>query len=284
MGAAPVNAKLYLDEDMITPQVLPVAAGQACVFTRRRPGRETANEDAAGIFTGPDGCAVLAVADGLGGLPAGSHAAALTLQQLAAQVTRMPCGDVQREAVLTGLENANTAVLETGQGGATTIAVAGIDRHTVRAYHAGDSMILVTGQRGRIKYQSVSHSPVGYAEASGMLDTEGAMFHTERHLVSNMVGMTEMRIEMSPPIELAPRDTLILASDGVFDNLYVSEIVDLVRTGPLAAAGARLLAQCAQRMEQAGGGDPNKPDDLTFVLYRRQPGHTGRPDPGQPPQ
>ena len=262
---------------MTAPQVLPVAAGQACVFSRRRPGRDTANEDAAGVFAGDGDCAVLAVADGLGGLPAGSHAAALALQQLAARLTGMPCGDIQREAVLTGLEQANAAVIETGQGGATTIAVAGIDNHTVRAYHAGDSMILVTGQRGRIKYQSMPHSPVGYAEASGMLDAEGAMFHTERHLVSNMVGMAEMRIEMSPPIKLAPRDTVVLASDGVFDNLYVSEVVDLVRTGPLAAAGARLFEQCEQRMSQAEGGHPNKPDDLTIVLYRRQPHTTGKP-------
>lgn len=274
MGNSAVNAKLYIDAEMSTPQVLPVATGQACVLTRRRPGRATANEDAAGVFPGAGDCAVLAVADGLGGLPAGSEAAALALQQLAARVTGMPCGNVQREAVLTGLERANTAVLDTGQGGATTIAVVGIDRHTVRAYHAGDSTILVTGQRGRIKYQSVPHSPVGYAEASGMLDTEGAMFHSERHLVSNMVGMAEMRIEMSPPIELAPRDTVILASDGVFDNLYVSEVVDLVRTGPLAAAGARLFERCRQRMTGAGGEQPNKPDDLTFILYRRQP-HTG---------
>ena len=256
---------------MSAPRVLPVAAGQACVFTRRRPGRDTANEDAAGVISGTDGCAVLAVADGLGGLPSGSHAAALALQRLAARLTDMPCGDLQRESILTALEQANAAVIETGQGGATTIAVAGIDQHTVRAYHAGDSMILITGQRGRIKYQSVSHSPVGYAEASGMLDEEGAMFHTERHLVSNMVGMAEMRIEMSPPIELAPRDTVVLASDGVFDNLYVSEVIDLVRTGSLAEAGARLFEQCEQRMAQAGDGHPNKPDDLTFVLYRRQP-------------
>jgi len=271
VAVTPATKELYLDEEMTAPQVLPVAAGQACVFTRRRPGRDTANEDAAGVFPGSGDCAVLAVADGLGGLPAGNHAAELALRQLAEQVSGMPCGDVQREAVLTGLEQANAAVLESGQGGATTIAVAGIDNHTVRAYHAGDSMILITGQRGRIKYQSVPHSPVGYAEASGMLDEEGAMFHTERHLVSNMVGMAEMRIEMSPPIELAPRDTVVLASDGVFDNLYISEVVDLVRTGSLETAGARLLERCEQRMLQAGSEHPNKPDDLTFVLYRRNP-------------
>jgi serine/threonine protein phosphatase PrpC len=94
------------------------------------------------------------------------------------------------------------------------------------------------------------------------------MFHRDRHLVSNMVGMPEMRIEMSPPVGLAPRDTLVIASDGLFDNLYTEEIVDLVRTGPLAAAGQKLLERCRERMMQAASDQPHKPDDLTFVLYR----------------
>ena len=64
---------------------------------------------------------------------------------------------------------------------------------------------------------------------------------------------------------------VVLASDGVFENLYVSQVIDLVRTGPLAMAGARLFEQCERRMTQAGEEHPGKPDDLTFVLYRAQP-------------
>lgn len=101
-----------------------------------------------------------------------------------------------------------------------------------------------------------------------MLDEETAMFHSDRHLVSNMVGMPDMRIEMSPPVRLAPRDTVVMASDGLFDNLYTGEVVDLVRTGPLAVAGRRLLDRCRERMTDTGSDQPHKPDDLVFVLYR----------------
>lgn len=48
-------------------------------------------------------------------------------------------------------------------GAATTIAIIEYHAGTVRPYHVGDSMILVTGLRGRVHYQSVSHSPVGFA-------------------------------------------------------------------------------------------------------------------------
>jgi len=132
----------------------------------------------------------------------------------------------------------------------------------------GDSMILVVGQRGKIKLQTVSHSPVGYAVESGLLDEAEAMHHEDRHLVSNMLGMTDMRIEVGSAIELAARDTLLLASDGLFDNLHVHEIVERIRKGPLAQVMQDLAAQCRGRMQAATDGQPSKPDDLTFVAFR----------------
>lgn len=264
-----MNSRMYLGMDMETPEIWPLAGGTACVFTRRRPGRETANEDAAALFPGANDNGVLAVADGLGGLPAGDLASALALQRLGVHVTGL-AADAMREAVLTGLEEANATVLAGGQGSATTIAVAGIEDGRVRTYHAGDSMIVICGQRGKLKYQTVPHSPVGYAEASGMLDEDDAMFHDERHLVSNMVGSPEMRVEISPLLRLAPRDTLVIATDGLYDNLYVAEIIELVRAGPLDVAGKRLLADCRQRMLLTGDEHPHKPDDLAFILYRRR--------------
>jgi len=262
-------AHLFLGQDMAAPLVLPLADGLACVFTERRPGRETDNEDAAAVIQGDADSGVVAVADGLGGLPSGNLAAALALQQLSDSVAGQS-GDAQREAVLTGIEDANAAVLASGQGGGTTIAVVSIDNDTVRAYHAGDSMIVVCGLRGKLKYQSVPHSPVGYAEASGMLDEDAAMFHAERHLVSNMVGMAGMRVEIGPVVQLARYDTVVVGSDGLYDNLFVSEIIDLVRTGPLVRAADRLLAACRERMRLVDDDRPHKPDDLAFILFRRR--------------
>jgi serine/threonine protein phosphatase PrpC len=260
--------QLFLGQDMTVPLSIPLADGLACVFTERRPGRETDNEDAVALIPGDASSGVIAVADGLGGLPSGNLAAALALQQLTDRVAGQS-GDAQREAVLTGIEAANAAVLEHGQGGGTTLAVVSISNDTVRAYHAGDSMIVVCGQRGKLKYQSVPHSPVGYAEASGMLDEDAAMFHAERHLVSNMVGMPDMRLEVGPLVHLARYDTVVLGSDGLFDNLFVSEIIGLVRTGPLLQAAQRLLTSCRERMRLVDDKRPHKPDDLAFILFRR---------------
>lgn len=263
-----MSASLFLGMDMQAPQLVPVAGGQACVFTERRADRETANEDAAAVVPGANGCGVLAVADGLGGLPAGDMASGITLQQLADSVSGLS-GDAQRAAVLSGLEQANTAIIARGRGSGTTVAVVGIVDNSMYTCIAGDSMVVVCGQRGKVKYQSVPHSPVGHAEAAGNISETEAMFHDERHFVSNMVGMANMHIELGPMLQLSPRDTVIAGSDGLFDNLYVGEVVELVRTGPLSMAAARLLDACRERMRGESGAHPHKPDDLAFILFRR---------------
>ena len=75
--------------------------------------------------------------------------------------------------------------------------------------------VLVTGGLGKIKLLTVSHSPVGMALESGLLDEAEAMHHEERHIVSNVVGSAGMRIEIGAKRKLAPRDTVLLASDGL---------------------------------------------------------------------
>ncbi|MHC4422347.1 MAG: PP2C family protein-serine/threonine phosphatase, partial [Planctomycetota bacterium] len=66
------------------------------------------------------------------------------------------------------------------------------------------------------------------------------------------------------------RDTLVLGSDGLFDNLHLEEITEYVRKGPLARAAESLAAACRRRMCEPRADHPSKPDDLTFLLYRRR--------------
>ena len=77
-----------------------------------------------------------------------------------------------------------------------------------------------------------------------------------------------MRVEIGPRIQLAARDTVVIASDGLFDNLQVDEIINIVRTGPLPLAAENLVAICRTRMTQFSEVRPHKPDDLGFILFR----------------
>lgn len=269
---SPRDAKLFFGQEMVDGELHPISGGVAAVFSARSPGKETPNEDAAALIPYDSRSAALVVADGLGGGLAGEEAASRAIQALKSSIQDASRhGSLLRSAIINGCERANQEIREMGLGAATTLAVAEIQDAVVRPYHVGDSMILVVGQRGKVKLQTISHSPVGYAVEAGILDESEAMHHEDRHIVSNVIGTDEMRIELGPPLELAPRDTLLLASDGLFDNLLTNEIVERLRKGPLPRVVARLAADSRQRMVEPREGEPNKPDDLTFVAFRLTP-------------
>ncbi len=254
--------------EMKTPEVRPLAGGQVAVFSARSPVKQTDNEDAVAVIPAGDGRVILVVADGVGGQRAGAEAAQLALQALVDSVNGISAGTGLRAAILDGLERANEAITALGVGAATTLAAVELVDSTIRPYHVGDSTILVVGQRGRIKLLTVSHSPVGYAVEAGLLDHREAIHHEDRHIVSNIVGSPEMRIEVGRTLKLQPRDTVLLGSDGLFDNLHLAEIVDLIRKGRMAHAAGTLAEQCRRRMQDPQPEHPCHPDDLTFLIYR----------------
>jgi serine/threonine protein phosphatase PrpC len=267
-----------LDEPLVVlngrnagPSIHALGCGSVAILSRACPGKEGANEDALAVISCDEHRAVFAVADGFGGQPAGDQAARLAIESVLHAVSA--CIETQgdlRDGILNGFEEANRAVTALGVGAATTLAVAEVDNAIVRPYHVGDSEIMIVGQRGKLKLQTVSHSPVGYGVEAGLIDRDDAIHHAERNIVSNMVGSPEMRIEIGPHLALQPRDTLLLGTDGVFDNLGIPEVVQLIRRGPLEAACTELGQACARRMLKPEPEQPSKPDDTTLVLFRRR--------------
>jgi PPM family protein phosphatase len=248
--------------------------GSVAVFTTRSPHKETANEDVAALWPIGRTSGVLAVADGLGGHVGGERASRRAAEAVQKSLQEaMPAEQdgepvELRAAILNGIEAANESVRELGTGAATTMALVEIQDRTIRPYHVGDSAILLTGQRGKLKLQTIPHSPIGYAVEAGLMREEDAIHLEERHVISNVIGSEQMRIEIGSPIEMAPRDTLLLASDGLFDNLLPDEIVEAVRSGPLDEAVGELVATARDRMAKQDGPAPCKPDDLTVIAYR----------------
>jgi serine/threonine protein phosphatase PrpC len=262
------QAQFLLQQEMSDIVLQNDGCWTACAYSRRCPQKETPNEDAVGIIRVDDETAVFAVADGCGGMRGGEQASSIALQILAESIeSHESSPDRLRVAILDGIEQANRAVQELRIGAACTIAVVEYHRQTIRPYHVGDSMILVTGNRGRIRYQSVSHSPIGFAVESGMLCAQEAMHHEDRHIVSNVVGDPRMRIEIGPVLKLSQRDTVVIASDGLFDNLSISEVVEGIRKGKLPSSLASITHLAYERMLGIEG-QPCKPDDLSIVAIR----------------
>jgi serine/threonine protein phosphatase PrpC len=266
------DAHIYLDAQMDAVEAHAAAGGRTAVFSRRSPVKATPNEDSAALFVIDDATVVLVVADGLGGGPAGDQASGIAVAALRDSLQNVAeTGEQVRTAILDGIEAANRQIQAVAPNAATTLAVVEVQDGKMRTYHIGDSAILAVSQRGRLKLQTVAHSPVGYAVEAGVLNEAEAMHHEARHVVSNVLGTPTMRVEMGAFVKLRPRDTVVLASDGLFDNLHTEEIVARIRTGELAAGVERLARDATARMLDPGSSTPSKPDDLTIVAFRPTP-------------
>ena len=230
------------------------------------------NEDSAAYIAIDQEKGIIVVADGMGGHSSGAQASAIAIEALAECMDDAIYGNLLlRSAIVNGFELANERVQALNCGAGTTLVVAEIGPDYIRPYHCGDSILLVTGQRGKVKLETISHSPVGLGIEAGLLDPDEAMHHEHRHLILNAIGLSEMRIEIGPPTPFGGRDTLLLASDGLTDNLSIPEIVNISRKGALGRVLQQLSAQAMARMLGVEG-QPSKPDDLTIVAFRRRPG------------
>ena len=231
-GPLEVSVRM-LNVEYEAPSLFPFAGGTAAAYAKRCPDKETPNEDSLAAWVTSPTTGVLAIADGVGGERCGDRASRTAIEAIQAALQDSPVdesGDA-RPAVLNGIERANREVMELGVGAASTLALVEISGDTIRPYHVGDSMMMLVGNRGKVKWQTVPHSPVGYAVEAGVLDEDDAIHHADRHLVSNIVGTENMRIEIGPRLKMARRDTLVVASDGLFDNLHTAEIIEIARKG-----------------------------------------------------
>ena len=262
--------KLYLGDADMELDFFEMHVGQVAASTIADAEKSGANEDSAAIIPVDDDYLVLIVADGVGGLSGARRASNLTVKTIRSALKKSDGNSKGglRTAILDGIEAANQAVLDLGAGAASTLALAEIGPGYVRTYHVGDSILLVCGQRGRIKLQTTPHSPVGFAMEAGLLNETEALQHAELNLIFNVIGSADMRIEIGSELPLATRDTLLLASDGLMDNVLQEEIIETIRKGRLNTAIKALSALAQQRMENDIAGKPSKPDDFTALLFR----------------
>jgi serine/threonine protein phosphatase PrpC len=253
-------------------QAADVGGGSVVAFTARAPDKDTENEDTLAVIPWGPESVVLVVADGAGGLPAGKRASMTAVSSLVEALSvAMSATVVLRTAILDGIEAANDAVMRLSNGSATTMTVVTVEGKVARSYQIGDSEALVVGQRGRIKLQTTAHSPTGFAVEAGFLDEREALHHAERHLVSNFLGTSDMKIDIGAPVELRPRDTVLLASDGLTDNVHLHEIIEHIRKGPADAAVDAVVDLARRRMQSHNSKEPSKPDDLSLIVYRKWP-------------
>src|SRR3569832_1942393 len=146
---SPLTApRSYTETDLPRADQYAFAGGVAVAYTHRSPYKETVNEDAVALIPVDAQCAVLVIADGLGGLPAGELASRLTIECVTRSVSAAQREGVSlRDTNLNSIERANTAILAAGTGAATTHTTNKKQKTQNQTKHNDKTQNQVCGQR-----------------------------------------------------------------------------------------------------------------------------------------
>lgn len=258
MVDSPFLFREFIDENMSQACALSAGSFRLGAIVRRKTEQKH-TEDSAGIFQLSQDCVVLAVADGFGGQKSGDQASRIAIQELGA-LLKGASPERAREAILDAFQQGNRMILEQYPGAATTMVVAEVHQDFVRFFHAGDSTGLLIGGRGKLRFRTLEHNPVGYGAEAGLVSGNEKTLEETGHLVSNYLGSRELRVEVSIGIERRPRDRILVMSDGLSDNMDMNQTLRLKDP----------LLDCQSLADSAGRymceDERGKPDDLSLII------------------
>jgi PPM family protein phosphatase len=193
------------------------------------------NED--NFYVSPDQ-RVFAVADGMGGAVGGAKASKLAVEAIEQQWINNPPRMDDEEAIQTWLmdavNHANDAVWHeaeedaTVRGMGTTVVVAvQSDKNFIQIAHVGDSRAYLL-RDGKPLLLTNDHSVVQEMVRAGRLTEEQARINPYKNLITRCLGHEE-KVEVDhTPVDVRPRDWIVLCSDGLPTVLRDEQICDVV--------------------------------------------------------
>jgi PPM family protein phosphatase len=205
------------------------------------------------------------VADGMGGYEGGQEASRLAVETIRDVYDHDP-GPDPRDALLNGFRLAHERIREYAeahpefQGMGTTCTALALNDFRLYYVHVGDSRLYLV-RRNSISRLTKDHSYVGRLVESGILNSEEAERHPQRHILTAALGAGAEVVAESPetPVTLEIGDTLILCTDGLWGLVQEPEILKVVEEHEAAAACSELVKMARER-----GG----PDNITVQILR----------------
>jgi PPM family protein phosphatase len=205
------------------------------------------------------------VADGMGGYEGGQEASRLAVETVRHVYDRDFGGDPQ-QALISGFEAAHGNIQRYAaehpqfHGMGTTCTAVSIIGNRLYFAHIGDSRLYLA--RGdTIARLTRDHSYVGRLVESGIVRSEDAESHPQRHILTAALGSGRDVAPQIPdePVAVEDGDTLILCSDGLWGLIGDQELGTVSRKNPPAEACLQMVKLALDR-----GG----PDNITVIILR----------------
>src|SRR5579864_6523268 len=235
-------------------------------------GRQRSNNEDSYLYWEPDSeedfrrkGRLAVIADGMGGYEGGQEASRLAVETVRHVYDDGFSGDPQ-ETLLQALTTAHETIQRYGeehpefQGMGTTCTALSIVGNELFFAHVGDSRLYL------IRDTSVSrltrdHSYVGRLVESGIVRSEDAESHPQRHILTAALGSGHEVIPHTPeqPVPLKEGDVLVLCTDGLWSVVGEAELTRIALAEPPAEACLKLVNAALER-----GG----PDNVTVIILR----------------
>jgi serine/threonine protein phosphatase PrpC len=235
-------------------------------------GRQRANNEDSYLYWEPDSDAdfhikgrLAVVADGMGGYEGGQEASRLAVETVRS-VYDNAFGGRPQDTLVMALEAAHQNIQRFAQehpqfyGMGTTCTALSIVGRQLCFAHIGDSRLYL------IRAESISrltrdHSYVGRLVETGIVRSEDAESHPQRHILTAALGSGRDVTPHIPenPVSLEEGDTLLLCTDGLWGVVGDPDLARIVQSNPPAEACQKLVTLALER-----GG----PDNITMLILR----------------
>jgi serine/threonine protein phosphatase PrpC len=202
------------------------------------------------------------IADGMGGYEGGQEASHLAVETVR-HIYENSAADPQ-QSLLGGLIAAHENIHRFAadhlefQGMGTTCTALSIINHTLYFAHVGDSRLYLV-RSDSVSRLTRDHSYVGRLVESGIVRSEDAESHPQRHILTAALGSGREILPDTPdqPVALHRGDTLALCTDGLWSVVSEQEIARTVRSHS-PEESCRALVKLA--LERGG------PDNVTVLV------------------
>ena len=212
--------------------------------------------------------ALLAVADGMGGRPAGDVASAMAIEKLLSRLQeadkQQTLDDEQRAGLLGEAMHAlnrdvfQAAIKPETRGMGTTLTVAMVAASSLAIGHVGDSRVYLL-RGGWLHQPTADHNWVAEQIRRGILPPDAAGTHPGRNMLTRAIG-TSPQVDVDVLVlRVYEGDTILLCSDGLHGLVSDEEISRVLQEQPPQEA-AKTLVNMAN--EQGGF------DNVTVVIAR----------------
>jgi protein phosphatase len=212
------------------------------------------NEDSHAEYPQVDGSVLLIVADGMGGHGHGDVASQIAVRVIG-DVFMSTSGTDPRDRLHAGFVTANQQIIAeaeriAGAGMGTTCVAVYVQGAHAWVAHIGDSRIYHI-RDGQVIWRTIDHTRVQKMVEMGLLAASQAKDHPDANVVTRALGYAQLAdgtiiepdVRMEPLV-LLPGDSLVLCSDGLYDDIEDAEI-SAALPGKTAEEAARLLVDTA---------------------------------------